>query len=255
MGIIMDINTLTLNGQTKLFFTNNSGDLKVAVSDTNGFVGYTTKTLNTGGDENLPYDGNIYSSSDSYRTTVLRNRNYFIRANENFIGASEVFLYLENPTQTTLLGDKVRITNLTFGGNPPLITPLVLDVSTGQELNSTRWIVNNQNDFASNQSDIFSGYKTMQGCGNEYTLLYSPTGACKNGVRLTVTYTTSPPLPFQSSTYTSTDYLWYRTKAVHLRLDWFISTGTPPTPGGGVVDPGTGGGPGPGTGGGGTGWF
>lgn len=235
MAIIMDINTLTLNGQTKLFFTNNSGDLKVAVSDTNGFVGYSTMTLSIG-DENLPYDGTIYSSSDSYRTLVLRKRNYFVRSNESFNGNSEVSLYLENPTQTTLLGDKFRITDITTNtGNPPVISPLVLDVNTGQESNSTRWIVHGENDFAINQTGFYSSYKTMQGYGNEYTLLYSPIGMCKNGTRLSVTYDTF-------FTFTSTDYLWYRTKAVPVRLDWFISTGTPPTPTE-IIDPG-GGGPG-----------
>jgi hypothetical protein len=244
MAVIMDINTLTLNGQTKLFFTNNSGDLKLAVSDTNGFVGYSTMTLSTG-DENLPYDGTIYSSSDSYRTFVLRNRNYFVRSNENYIGDSEVYLYLENTTQTTLLGDKVRITDITTNtGNPPVISPLVLDVSTNQESNSTRWIVDGQNSFAINQTGFYASYKTMQGYGNEYTLLYSPIGMCKNGTRLSVTYTS--PI-FTSATYTSTDYLWYKTKAIPVRMDWFISTGTPPSPFE-PVDPGGGGGPGPGEG-------
>lgn len=240
MAIIMDINTLTLNGQTKLFFTNNSGDLKVAVSDTNGFVGYSTMTLSTG-DENLPYDGTKYSTDDSLSTTALRNRNYIIRSNQPFTGnPSELRMYLENPTQTTLLGDKVRITNITTNlGNPAVISPLVFDASTQQLSNSTRWIVHGQNNFAINDSGFYSSYKTMQGYGNEYTLLYSPIGMCKNGTRLSVTYGTF-------FTFTSTDYLWYKTKAIPIRMDWFISTGAPPTPTE-TIDPG-GGGPGGGGG-------
>lgn len=250
MAVIMDINTLTLTGETKLFFTNNSGDLKVAVSDVNGFVGYSTMTLSTG-DENLTQDNTIYSSSDSYQTRVLRNRNYFIRANGDFLGGSEVYLFIESTSQTTLLGDKVRIIDITINGNPPVISPLVLDISTNQSSNSTRWIVHGVNDFIINQTGFYSSYKTMQGYGNEYTLLYSPIGMCKNGTRLSVTYT-SAFVP--SATYTSTDYLWYRTKAVPTRMDWFISTGTPPTPTE-TIDPGGGGGPGGGDPGGGTGWF
>ena len=78
----------------------------------------------------------------------------------------------------------------------------------------------------------------MQGYGNEYTLLYSPIGMCKNGTRRSVTYGTF-------FTFTSTDYLWYRTKAIPVRTDWFISTGTPPAPTE-PIDPG--GGPGGGGG-------
>jgi hypothetical protein len=248
MAIIMDINTLTLNGQTKLFFTNNSGDLKVAISDTNGVVGYSTMTLSIG-DENLPYDGTKYSTDDSSLTSAPRNRNYIIRSNQPFTGnPSELGMYLESPTQTTLLGDKVRITNITTNlGNPAVISPLVFDDSTQQLSNSTRWIVDGQNSFAINDSGVYSSYKGMQGYGNEYTLLYSPIGMCKNGTRLSVTYGTF-------FTFASTDYLWYKTKAIPVRTDWFISTGAPPAPGGGGVDPfdpGGGGGPGsgePGTG-------
>lgn len=247
MAIIMDINTLTLNGQTKLFFTNNSGDLKVAVSDTNGVVGYSTMTLSIG-DENLPYDGTKYSMNDAIQFAALRNRNYIIRSNEPFTGNSELGMYLESPTQTTLLGDKVRITNITTNlGNPPGISPLVFEVvldingiETGVESNSTRWIVDGQDNFAINVAGPYSSYKGMQGYGNEYTLLYSPIGMCKNGTRRSVTYGTF-------FTFTSTDYLWYRTKAIPVRTDWFISTGAPPAPGGGGVDPfdpGGGGGPG-----------
>jgi len=253
MSVKTNIDTLTIDGLTKLFFTNNSGDSKVAVSnDTNGFVGYSTTITLSSGDEQFTTDNTKFTGSDSYITTILKNRNYIVKANASPSPNSQAGFYIENTLQTTTLGDKIKITNLTFGGNPVGMGARTLNASTLNISDSARWIVTNEPvypGFSPNQ-EVYTGFDTslilITGHSNEFTLLYSPIGMCKNGVRLTVTLGTSP----NQYTYTSTDYIWYRTKATPDRMDRYLSTGTPPTASP-PIDPGGGGGPFPGPGGGG----
>lgn len=244
MSVKTNIDTLTIDGQTKLFFTNNSGDSKVAVSDTNGFVGYSTTTLSSS-EEQFTKE-NSYTNNDFNETYVLKNRNYILKANEPSSPNSETVFYIENTLQTTKLGDKLKVTNITFGGNPAVIGARTLDTNTWNKLDSTRWLIKIDAispHFSPNQN-VFTGfateYVTIRGHSNEYTLLYSPIGMCKNGVRLTVTLGTSP----NQYTYTSTDYVWYRTKSGPDRMERYLSSGTPPTAT--TIDPGGGGGPFPG---------
>ncbi len=250
MGIKLEIDSLTIDGSTNFFFTNNADDSKIVVSDVNGFASYTNATLSTG-DENFTVDVSVFSVNDSYYSAILKNRNYIIKANYNFSNASELIVFIENTLQSTTIGDKLRITNLTEGGNPVAISALILNNNT--PINSNRWLVTQTPYYptVSPDQDPYTGYNLsftdIRGIGNEFTLLYSPTGMCKNGVRLTFTLGS-----FQyQNTFTSTDYIWYQTKRDPNYMEHFISTGTPPAPT--IIDPGTGGGGpgGPGTGGGG----
>ena len=256
MSVKLNINTLTIDGQTKLLFTNNSGESKVVVSlDNNGFVGYSSTITLSSADEQFTTDNSKFTGTDAYSTTILKNRNYIVKANELYSPNSETGFYIENTLQTTTLGDKVKITNLTFGGNPVIMAARTFNASTLNISDSARWIVTNEPEypgFSPNQ-EVFTGFDTsfisIVGHSNEFTLLYSPIGMCKNGVRLTVTLGTSP----NQYTYTSTDYVWYRTKSTPNRMDRYLSTGTPPAPT--PPDPGGGGNPDPFPGGPGTGGF
>jgi len=254
MAINLGLNSLTISGQTKLNLNNNSGEAKIPVSDINGFVDYTTVTLSTG--DEIFTNQIIYTSDPD--TPTPKNSNYIVKA-DDVTSPNPTIFYFENTLQTTLIGDKIRINNLTFGGADIAIAGKLLNASTMQTSNSSRWVVYGGSTeishpgFSPNE-DVYTGYNvTFIGADDyysEYTLLYSPLGMCKNGSRLTITLGTFPNI----YTYTSTDYIWYRTKVSRRRMNNFLSTGTPPVGGGGSsggggsfgggggLDPNTGGG-------------
>lgn len=251
MSIKLTLDTLTIDGTTKFFVVEGSANNLVAVSDASGNIGYSTVTL-AAGDESYPVNTSINTGSDSFNVPILKNQTYFVKADFNYTPSSEALLFPENNLQTNNIGDKVRIFALTTGGNYAAITGL-----TYPGLTIGKWMVISIADVGGcvvNENYVTGGVDLtsatlMDSALTEFTLLWSPLGMCKNGVRLTLTYPTSGP---NMRTYTSSDYVWYRTKMIPNKMGLHLSTGTPPAPSP-PIDPGGGGGGGGGYGGGGYG--
>ena len=248
MSIILTNNTLTINGSTKFYIVTGSANDLIATSDSTGNIVYGSSVVSNG-DENYPADSSIFSGSDSYITTILKNRTYFVKSHYDYMPNSEVLLAHENDLQTNNIGDKFRIFDLTQGGNPVGITGLSYRVAT-TDFVSGKWIVFTNpalpgalvNEEYYTDGSNFTSSGIERNVLSEFTLLWSPLGMCKNGVRLTINY---PSTGFPLHTYTSTDYVWYRTKRIPSSMHRYIDTGLPPAP----FDPGTGGGGGGGGGG------
>ena len=245
MSIKLLNNSLTIDTGTKLYFMPNSGDGKIATtSDSLGTVLYGASTLSNKADEDLPVSTSINTGADTFQIVAPKNNTFIIKANAVPSPDSEADVFVEISGQATNTGDKIRILDLTLGGNPILLSALTF-VNSGTQL-AGRWItLANYFELGIGTTalhtypPVFNGYNQVQ-IGNarnaltQYTLLYSPVGIGKNGSRMTIVL---PPTGqyingtfVDAVTYNSTDYVWYRTKATPNRLELHLSTGTPPAP-------------------------
>jgi hypothetical protein len=238
MSIKLLNNSLTIDTGTKLYFKPNSGEGKIATtSDSLGTVLYGASTLSNKSDEELPVSTSINTSSDSYQIGAPKNNTYIVKANFNWSPSSETEIFIEISGQATTTGDKIRILDLTLGGNGIIITSLTF-LGQGVQPTTGPWItlanyyqLSILNTKLGTYPPVYNGYDQVylgnaQNTLTQYTLLYSPVGIGKNGSRMTIVL---PPTG-SSVTYNSTDYVWYRTKATHNQLDEHLSTGTPPSP-------------------------